>query len=137
MTQSNLLNSAYLSTDIVGNLETLNMMCNPIPLFHIFGLSTGVFLPLLKGTSLVFPFYFPDTLTSIKAIGAYKCNSMRGTPTQFLDLLNHPERKNHNLTSLENAVIGGSTVPPDLLMKMKGALNIKRIVVGYGKFDLI
>lgn len=56
---------------------------------------------------------------------AYKCNTLRGTPTQFVDLVDHPERSKLNLSSLENAIIGASTVPPDLLQKMKAELKIK------------
>ena len=132
MNQYNLLNSAYLSTAVVGNFDGLRMICNPIPFFHIMGFSTGILIPLLMGTSIVFPFYFPDILASIKAIEAYKCNTIRGTPTQYIDLINHPERKNHNISSLENGIVGGSTVPPDLLQKMTDVLNIKEIIVGYG-----
>lgn len=50
---------------------------------------------------------------------------MRGTPTQFVDLVNHPDRINYNLSSLENAIIGASTVPPDLLQQLKNDLKIK------------
>jgi fatty-acyl-CoA synthase len=46
--------------------------------------------------------------------------------------MNHPERKNYDISSLENAVIGGSTVQASLLAKMKSILNIRAIIVGYG-----
>jgi fatty-acyl-CoA synthase len=87
ITQHGLLNSAYLSTAVVGNHDALKMICNPIPFFHILGFSTGLMIPLLMGTSIAFPFYFPDTLATMKAIEAYKCNTLRGTPTQFIGKL--------------------------------------------------
>lgn len=59
------------------------------------------------GTSIVFPFFFPDTVASMKAIQKYKCNTIRGTPTQFVDLLNHKERSSYDLSSLENFILGG------------------------------
>jgi fatty-acyl-CoA synthase len=80
----------------------------------------------------VFPFFFPDTLPSIKAIEKYKCTSLRGTPTQFIDLINHPERAKHDLSCLKNAIIAGSTVAPDLLIKMKETLKVEDIFIGYG-----
>ena len=104
-----------------------------MPLFHVYGLATGVLIPLLFGTPKVFPFFFPETLTTIKAIEKYKCVTMRGVPTQYIDLLNHPERKNHDISSLKYGVIGASTVAPDLLVKMQKELNIEGIIVGYGK----
>jgi len=53
-------------------------------------------------------------------------------PTQYIDILNHPERKKHDLSSLENVVVGASTVPPDLLTKLKDEMNVKNVIVGYG-----
>lgn len=47
MTHSTLLNSAYLSTVVVGNPDGLRMLCNPIPMFHIFGLSTGILIVMI------------------------------------------------------------------------------------------
>jgi len=107
MSHSNLLNSAYLSTVTPGKPDGLRRVCNPIPAFHIFGLSTGILIPLLFSSrylnfffsfnsfiysssdiysSIIFPFYFPETLSTIKAIQGYKCNTLRGTPTQFIGI---------------------------------------------------
>lgn len=84
----------------------------------------------------VFPFYFPETLTTIKAIEKYKCVTIRGVPTQYIDILNHPERKKHDLSSLKNVVVGASTVPPDLLTKLKEEMNISDVIVGYGMIHI-
>ena len=89
-------------------------------------------IPLLVGGCKVFPFFFPETLSTIKAIEKYKCITMRGVPTQFIDLLNHPEVKNHDLSSMKYIVVGASTVPPDLLVKCKQNLGIEEFIVGYG-----
>jgi hypothetical protein len=59
------------------------------------------------GSSIVFPFYFPETVSTMKAIQRYKCKTLRGVPTQFIDLLNHPDRANYDLSSLENLIAGG------------------------------
>jgi fatty-acyl-CoA synthase len=99
----------------------------------MFGLAMGLISPLLSrtGTS-VFPFYLPDTLFALKAIEKYKCYSYMASPTLFVDLVNHPERKKYDITSLKNTIVGASTVPTDLLIKMKTDLNLKKIIVGYG-----
>lgn len=133
MTNSSLLNSAYLSTLVAGNPDGLKMICNPVPFFHIYGFSSGFLIPLLMQSSIVFPFYFPETVTTMKAIQGYKCVTLRGTPTQFFDLLHHPERKNYDLSSLDTVIFGGATVPPELLKKMHENFNLKMIAVGYGR----
>ncbi len=112
--------------------ELLKSVCNPVPLFHVYGLATGILIPLMFGMTKVFPFYFPETVSTIKAIEKYKCITMRGVPTQFIDILNHPEVKNHDLSSLKYIVVGASTVPPDLLVKLKEQLGILDFIVGYG-----
>jgi acyl-CoA synthetase (AMP-forming)/AMP-acid ligase II len=59
MSHANLLNSAYLSTVTPGNPDGLRRVCNPIPVFHIFGLSTGILIPLLfssRYSNIYFPF---------------------------------------------------------------------------------
>jgi fatty-acyl-CoA synthase len=85
---------------------------------------------ITNGNKVVFPYFFPDTLLTMKAIQNEKCTSLKGAPVIFVDLLNHPEAKNHNLSSLEAILIGASTVPKDLLIKIKEKLNLKHIIVG-------
>ena len=69
-------------------------------------MASGIYIPLLMGSTIVFPFFFPETLTTLKSLEAYKCNIMRGTPTQYVDILNHPERAKFNI-NLESIVVGG------------------------------
>ena len=58
-------------------------------------------------SGIVFPFYFPEIVSTMKAIQDYKCVTLRGVPTQFVDLLNHPYRAKFDLSSLENLIAGG------------------------------
>jgi hypothetical protein len=53
----------------------------------------------------VFPFYFPDTASVIKAISAYKCETLLGPPTIFMDFLNHPERTKYDTSSLKKVLM--------------------------------
>ncbi len=48
------------------------------------GLNTGLLIPLLFGSDVVFPFFFPETVSTMKAINGLNCRTMRGTPTQFI-----------------------------------------------------
>lgn len=134
MTHGSLLNSVNLSTRCAGIDFKKDSVCNPIPFFHIYGFSTGLLGPMITGEDgkTVFPFFFPETLSTIKAIEKFQCNYLRGTPTQFIDILNHPDRKKYDITGLKNAIIAGSTVPVDLLAKMREELNVDDVFVGYG-----
>jgi fatty-acyl-CoA synthase len=84
LTHHSMLNSTYSTGYVCDVPDGMRMVCNPIPFFHIMGFASGILLPLLFGSAKVFPFYFPDTLFTLKAIHGYRCNTMRGTPTQFI-----------------------------------------------------
>lgn len=134
MTQGSLMNSIYLSTYVSGfEIGTgKDIICSPIPFFHIYGYSTGILEALVSKGTKVFPFFFPETSTTLKALEKFRCTLIRGTPTQYFDLLNHPERKKHDLSSLKTTVVAGSTVPSDLLKKLIEELKVDNIFVGYG-----
>jgi acyl-CoA synthetase (AMP-forming)/AMP-acid ligase II len=85
---------------------------------------------LANGIRVVYPSLLPDTLMTMKAIESERCTSIKGPPTIYIDLINHPERNKFNLSSLESMLIGASTVPQDLLLKIKKELNLKHIIIG-------
>jgi fatty-acyl-CoA synthase len=85
---------------------------------------------LVNGFSVVYPSLLPDTLMSMKAIQSERCTSIKGAPTIYLDLINHPERNKFDLSSLESMLIGASTVPQDLLLRIKKELKLKHIIIG-------
>lgn len=88
---------------------------------------------VVNGNQIVYPNLLPDTLSTIKAIENEKCTSLKGAPVIFLDLINHPELKNHDLSSLESMLVGASVVPKDLLLKIKDILKLKHLIIGFYK----
>ena len=96
-----MINSSYLEIATSGLIEANRVTCCPIPLFHVFGLIVGGFSPFVFGAKAVFPSLFPDTLATIRAIHSEKCTSIKAAPIIFIDILNHPDRKKYDLSSLE------------------------------------
>lgn len=101
LTHHNLINSSYMEVATSGLVDANRVICCPIPLFHVFGLIVGGLAPFSYGAKSVFPSLFPDTLATIKAIHSERCTSIKAAPVIYIDLLNHPERKNYDLRSLE------------------------------------
>ena len=93
-------------------------MCISLPLFHCFGLSVGFFGGLYKGFCI---YLLPEFRTSyvIKCIDQYKITILNGVPTMFLALLNNPERKKCDLSSLKSGIIAGSTVFKEDYLKIQ------------------
>ena len=59
------------------------------------------------GSTIILPFYFPEIISTMKAVQGYKCNTLRCVPTQYVDILNPPDRSKFNLSSLEVLIVGG------------------------------
>jgi acyl-CoA synthetase (AMP-forming)/AMP-acid ligase II len=51
---------------------------------------------------------------AIKCIEKYGGTHLIGTPTMFSDILNNPLRKQHDISSLAYAIVGGAPVTPSL-----------------------
>jgi fatty-acyl-CoA synthase len=121
------LNAMRFEYLVPGCRESNRVSCIPIPVFHIFGLACGTISPLINSTKTIFPHMLPDTISTMKAIQDEKCTALKGSPTIFFNLLESPERKNYDLSSLE--LFGASVVPRDLLMKIKSELKLKHVLI--------
>ena len=78
LSQHAVINNCYMQTVYALGAPWTKVICNPVPMFHVMGLVAGVAGPVVAGITNVLPFYFPDTLTNLKAIEKYKCATMRG-----------------------------------------------------------
>lgn len=126
-----LLNASNIESFEGGCRQWNDVVCCPIPIFHIFGIVVGLLNPLLIGNSTVFPFFFPDTMQTMKAIQSEKCTAIKGPPVIFVDMLNHVERKNFDLSSLKLILLSAATVPIDLCLRMKNEFNLADLLIAY------
>lgn len=131
-THFQLVNSSRVAHHSQECSESMKVTCIPIPMFHAFGLVTGFLCSIANGCQVVFPHFFPDALGTLKAIQNEKCTALRGSPTIFLDLINHADYKTYDLSSLEYILVGATIVPKDLLLRFKTELNIKNVTLGWG-----
>lgn len=131
MSHFNLLNAAQIESLEGGCRKWNDTVCCPIPIFHIFGIVVGLLNPLLVGNSTVFPFFFPDTVQTMRAIQSEKCTSVKGPPVIFVDMLNHPDRSKFDLSSLKLMLLSAATVPIDLCLRMKSEFNLADLLIAY------
>lgn len=117
-------------SDVVGLTEgSRYLIVNPF--FHTFGYKAGWVAALLQG-STVYPEQVFDAEAILRRIESDRISFMPGPPTLFLSMLAHPGLKNFDLSSLESAVTGASTVPPILIRRMREELGIKNVTTAYG-----
>ncbi|MBL4827130.1 MAG: acyl--CoA ligase [Spongiibacteraceae bacterium] len=89
-----------------------------IPLFHVTACNAGLMGALFYGHTLVFMPKW-DTVKAFEIIEREKVTGTGGVPTIAWQLLEHPERNNYDLSSIEAISYGGAPAAPDLVQKVK------------------
>ncbi len=89
-----------------------------IPLFHVTACSAGLMGSVMTGNTLIFMYRW-DPVQAFQIIERERVNSTGGVPTIAWQLLEHPERKNYDLSSLEVVTYGGAPAAPELVRKIR------------------
>jgi long-chain acyl-CoA synthetase len=93
------------------------------PLFHITGIVAHLAVAFHLGIPLILfnRFHVPDVLHLIQN---YQATFTVASITVYIALLNHPEAKKFNLSSLIKAYSGGAPVSPSTVQKFKDILGL-------------
>jgi len=98
-----------------------------LPICHSFGFQILIISSLLAAMLVIFESFNPSEV--LEAIEYYKCVTFIGVPVMFQMLVNSPEFTERDLTSLESAISGSATLPPELNKKWEEVVGFK---VGQG-----
>jgi len=101
------------------------------PFFHSFGYKAGWLACLIKG-SAIYPLAVYDPAKVVEQIQDDKITVMPGAPTIFQTLLDYPQRNAFDISSLRIATTGATTIPVDLIRKMREDLAIDNVYSAYG-----
>ncbi len=101
------------------------------PFFHNFGYKAGILACLQTGATLI-PHLTFDPLRALQAIEQHRITVLPGPPTIYQTLLDHPARRDYDLSSLRFAVTGATTVPVALVERMQSELDIDIVLTAYG-----
>ncbi|BAX94662.1 3-((3aS,4S,7aS)-7a-methyl-1,5-dioxo-octahydro-1H-inden-4-yl)propanoate--CoA ligase FadD3 [Mycobacterium shigaense] len=101
------------------------------PFFHNFGYKAGILACLQTGATLI-PHLTFDPLRTLQAIEEHRITVLPGPPTIYQMLLDHPARRDYDLSSLRFAVTGAATVPVVLVERMQSELDIDIVLTAYG-----
>ena len=106
------------------------------PFFQTFGYKAGWVVALLCGATIV-----PQLTFSIdrvlEQIERERVTMLPGPPTIFQELLAHPRRDQHDLSSLRLVVTGAAMVPVALIERMWTELAIETILTAYGLTEAV
>lgn len=88
-----------------------------VPWFHAMGTVGYLNYPILGGTTMVvFPRFDPGQY--LQAIEKYEANAIGGAPQLFIPLVNHPDFKKYNLSSIRMVASGAAPLPVPVLNQM-------------------
>jgi len=101
-----------------------------LPFFHSFGLTSVMNVSICRGFATVL-IPKPEAQTILEAIDKYKATYMPAVPTLYNGMINYPELKKYNLSSLGACFSGAAPLPLETIRKFE-ELTGGQICEGYG-----
>lgn len=102
-----------------------------LPLFHIFGMTCVMNVDILTGTTMVMIPDPRDTKSILGAISKQKATLFPGVPTMYVALINRPDIKKYDLSSVRACFSGAAPLPVEVQKKFE-QLTGGRLVEGFG-----
>ncbi len=101
-----------------------------LPFFHSFGMTSSMNCAIFYGWGdVLIP--KPEPQIILEAIQKYKITFISAVPTLYNGMINFPELKNYDLTSLKGCFSGGAPLPMETIKKFE-QLTGQQICEGYG-----
>ncbi len=129
MTHQSLITSSK-NSHVRWQISANQRVCHGFPLFHIGG-SACMTLGAAATGAVSLPLYIFKPNVTLDIIQNEKCSVFIGAPVLLTAMLEVPNFKEYDLTSLECLVVGGSNPPLELLKKFSDAFNAD-VINGYG-----
>jgi acyl-CoA synthetase (AMP-forming)/AMP-acid ligase II len=101
------------------------------PFFHTAGLKSAALACFLAGATVV-PHAVFDVPSVMRRVVEERITVLPGPPTVFLSIMNDPDLRQFDLSTLRLSVTGAATTPPEVIRRMRDDLHIGSIVCGYG-----
>ncbi|SHG79993.1 long-chain-fatty-acid--CoA ligase [Ornithinibacillus halophilus] len=101
-----------------------------LPFFHVYGMTTVMNMSIMVGSKMILMPKF-DAGDLLKTIDKQRPTLFPGAPTIYVGLLNHPDLKKYDLSSIEACISGSAPLPVDVQEKFEKVTG-GRLVEGYG-----
>ncbi|MER1957813.1 MAG: long-chain-fatty-acid--CoA ligase [Solibacillus sp.] len=101
-----------------------------LPFFHVYGMTTVLILSVMQqGKMVLLPKF--DAEQALKTIDKQKPTLFPGAPTMYIGLLNHPDLKKYDLSTIKACLSGSAPLPLEVQEKFE-EISGGRVVEGYG-----
>ncbi|WP_263497468.1 AMP-binding protein [Rossellomorea vietnamensis] len=105
-------------------------MLGILPFFHVYGMTAVLILSVMQGYKMILLPKF-DAETTLKTIQKLKPTLFPGAPTIYIGLLNHPDLKKYDLSSIDSCLSGSAPLPVEVQQQFEEVTGGK-LVEGYG-----
>jgi long-chain acyl-CoA synthetase len=130
LTHMNMVSNAMMFADWIKGEEAKETFLTALPLFHIYGMTTSMNVPIhLAAEMVLIPSFNPTSV--LAAIQDHKVTIFCGVPTMYTALLASSELTKFNLTSLRVCISGASPLSPKIQEKFM-KLTSSILTEGYG-----
>jgi HIP---CoA ligase len=101
------------------------------PFFHTAGLKSGILACVLRG-AVTYPLAVFDVPAVLALVAREGITVLPGPPTVFQSILDHPGRRDFDLSTVRTSITGAAVVPVEVIRQMRDVLGITTIITGYG-----
>ena len=131
LSHHNILNNGFFVGDAMRLTED-DRICIPVPLYHCFGMVLGNLACVMHGATMVFPGEGFDEKAVLDAVQQERCTALHGVPTMFIALLDYPDFKQYDLSSLRTGIMAGSPCPIEVMKRVVAHLKMREVTIAYG-----
>ncbi|MGG4452286.1 AMP-binding protein [Brevibacillus porteri] len=131
LTHANLIANAVQCQAVLYKLKKgeERILC-VLPLFHVYGMTTVMNKGICIAAEIILVPKF-DVKQIFEMIDKRKPTLFPGAPTMYIGLINHPDLKKHDLSSIDACVSGSAPLPVEVKLKFE-ELTGGKLVEGYG-----
>ncbi len=102
-----------------------------LPCYHMFGYVEGLLAAMVVGGAVILQPKF-DAAEYLRGIEQHRATDILCVPTMTVAILEHPDVKKFDLSSLTAVLSGSAPGPAWLWQKVESVLGVTEIVTGYG-----
>ncbi|MDC3415711.1 long-chain-fatty-acid--CoA ligase [Aquibacillus salsiterrae] len=131
LTHYNLVANVQMCKEwIYKDKQSQEVVLGVLPFFHVYGMTTVMNYSIMTGAKMVLlPKFEPEDV--LKTIEKLKPSVFPGAPTIYIGLLNHPNLKDYDLTSIDVCISGSAPLPLEVQRKFQQVTK-GRLIEGYG-----
>ncbi|MGE4304065.1 MAG: AMP-binding protein [Novosphingobium sp.] len=131
LSHRNILQNGWFTAQALGLTET-DRLCLPVPLYHCFGMVTGVLACVTTGAAIVLPGEAFDPYATLVTLENERCTAVYGVPTMYLAMLESSEFAQRDLRALRTGIMAGSLCPPPLMRNVMERMHVADLAICYG-----